>query len=350
MFDVLTRAVLVLSHAAGRAMAARGTAPSSTSPRSRLARLRHLLGREGVGHGLHRGPVGRARGHRRDGHRALPGLHPDGVPAAGRHRHARPAASSGSTPQRLVRDCLDDIERGRVVSVRHRSTRRSPRAAGHPSSPVPAVGGAPRPKVSGPPCPRRHSAYIGAVTAATLPPTPPAPACSRSSRRRRSSTAASPSLGQGGRLLRRPATHLARRRGSSPRRGRHARADQRSHLRRRRRPDARGRPRRHLDAARRRGRRRAARRLRRPQGRQGPRPPAAHRGPVDLGAARARRRGHDDDGCLAARRGRGRARGRREVVAVATIADRATGAGERISAEAGVDYRFAYSLEELGLA
>ncbi|MDV3219792.1 orotate phosphoribosyltransferase [Intrasporangium sp.] len=37
-------------------------------------------------------------------------------------------------------------------------------------------------------------------------------------------------------------------------------------------------------------------------------------------------------------------------VAVATIADRATGAGERIRREAGVDYRFAYSLEDLGLA
>ena len=38
-----------------------------------------------------------------------------------------------------------------------------------------------------------------------------------------------------------------------------------------------------------------------------------------------------------------------EVVAVATIADRATGAGDLIEAE-GVPYRFVYSLEELGLA
>ena len=37
-------------------------------------------------------------------------------------------------------------------------------------------------------------------------------------------------------------------------------------------------------------------------------------------------------------------------VAVATIADRETGAGERIRAEAGVEYRYVYSLEELGLA
>ncbi|AXG14618.1 orotate phosphoribosyltransferase [Intrasporangium calvum] len=37
-------------------------------------------------------------------------------------------------------------------------------------------------------------------------------------------------------------------------------------------------------------------------------------------------------------------------VAVATIADRATGAGQRIRDEAGVEYRFAYSLEDLGLA
>ncbi len=39
-----------------------------------------------------------------------------------------------------------------------------------------------------------------------------------------------------------------------------------------------------------------------------------------------------------------------EVVAVATIADRATGAGARIEAESGVPYRFAYTLEDLGLA
>lgn len=36
-------------------------------------------------------------------------------------------------------------------------------------------------------------------------------------------------------------------------------------------------------------------------------------------------------------------------VAVATIADRATGAGERITDEAGVEYRFVYTLEDLGL-
>ncbi|HEU0130932.1 MAG TPA: orotate phosphoribosyltransferase [Mycobacteriales bacterium] len=38
-----------------------------------------------------------------------------------------------------------------------------------------------------------------------------------------------------------------------------------------------------------------------------------------------------------------------EVVAVATIVDRATGAGEKIAAE-GLDYRYAYGLAELGLA
>jgi orotate phosphoribosyltransferase len=38
-----------------------------------------------------------------------------------------------------------------------------------------------------------------------------------------------------------------------------------------------------------------------------------------------------------------------EVVAVATIADRATGAAEKF-AEAGFEYRFVYGLEELGLA
>lgn len=39
-----------------------------------------------------------------------------------------------------------------------------------------------------------------------------------------------------------------------------------------------------------------------------------------------------------------------EVVAVATIADRATGAGRRLEAEAGVPYRYVFSLTDLGLA
>ncbi|MFG3495768.1 orotate phosphoribosyltransferase [Streptomyces sp. NPDC047928] len=39
-----------------------------------------------------------------------------------------------------------------------------------------------------------------------------------------------------------------------------------------------------------------------------------------------------------------------EVVAVATIVDRATGAAEKISSTAGVPYRYAYALDELGLA
>ncbi len=38
-----------------------------------------------------------------------------------------------------------------------------------------------------------------------------------------------------------------------------------------------------------------------------------------------------------------------EVVAIATIADRATGARQRFE-DAGLEYRFVYSLEELGLA
>ncbi|POX60630.1 orotate phosphoribosyltransferase [Streptomyces sp. Ru62] len=38
-----------------------------------------------------------------------------------------------------------------------------------------------------------------------------------------------------------------------------------------------------------------------------------------------------------------------EVVAVATIVDRATGAAEKIEAGAGVPYRFAFSKDELGL-
>ncbi|GGY43318.1 orotate phosphoribosyltransferase [Streptomyces omiyaensis] len=39
-----------------------------------------------------------------------------------------------------------------------------------------------------------------------------------------------------------------------------------------------------------------------------------------------------------------------EVVAVATIVDRATGAGEKISGTAGVPYLHAFALDELGLA
>ena len=38
-----------------------------------------------------------------------------------------------------------------------------------------------------------------------------------------------------------------------------------------------------------------------------------------------------------------------EVVGVATIVDRATGAAEKIEAGAGVPYRFAFSKDELGL-
>jgi orotate phosphoribosyltransferase len=38
-----------------------------------------------------------------------------------------------------------------------------------------------------------------------------------------------------------------------------------------------------------------------------------------------------------------------QVIAVATIADRATGAGEKIAAE-GVPYRYAYSIDDLGLS
>jgi orotate phosphoribosyltransferase len=38
-----------------------------------------------------------------------------------------------------------------------------------------------------------------------------------------------------------------------------------------------------------------------------------------------------------------------QVIAVATIADRATGAGEKIEAE-GVPYRYAYSIDDLGLS
>lgn len=38
-----------------------------------------------------------------------------------------------------------------------------------------------------------------------------------------------------------------------------------------------------------------------------------------------------------------------EVVAVATIVDRATGAAEKIEQGAGVPYRFAFSKDELGL-
>lgn len=38
-----------------------------------------------------------------------------------------------------------------------------------------------------------------------------------------------------------------------------------------------------------------------------------------------------------------------ELVAVAVIADRDTGAAQRVEAEAGVEYRYAYSLEDLGL-
>ena len=67
-------------------------------------------------------------------------------------------------------------------------------------------------------------------------------------------------------------------------------------------------------------------------------------GPVDRGPPRPGRRGHVHDGRVPADRAGGGARSRCDPVGVATIADRATGAAEKIEAE-GVPYRFAYSLE-----
>ena len=91
-----------------------------------------------------------------------------------------------------------------------------------------------------------------------------------------------------------------------------------------------------VDAARRGRGRRPARRVRRAQGRQGARPAAAHRGPVDRGPSGARRRGHLDHRGVTARCRRAPPQeAGATVVAVATIADRATGAAEKF-ADAGL--------------
>lgn len=91
-------------------------------------------------------------------------------------------------------------------------------------------------------------------------------------------------------------------------------------------------------------------RVRRPQGRQGARDAAPCRGPGRQGPPRAGGGGHLHHRRLPLTAVEAVREAGAEVVAVATIVDRATGAGEKIAGTAGVPYRYAYALDELGLA
>ena len=119
-FDVLARAVLVLSHAAARAMRERGHGRHRQRlVGGRLHRLRHLLRRQGLRHGVHRGARERARRHRRhgDGPAAPASPTPSSTQRAG-IEHVQPAAVHVAGPRRAwCSDCLDDVAQGRVVSV-----------------------------------------------------------------------------------------------------------------------------------------------------------------------------------------------------------------------------------------
>ena len=119
MLDVLCRAVLVLSHAAARPMRARGHgAIVNVSSVAGFVADGHLLRGQGVVHRVHRGPRQRARRHRR---------HRDGAAARGSPTPSctqRADLDMSRLPDflwleadRLVRDCLDDVRAGKVVSV-----------------------------------------------------------------------------------------------------------------------------------------------------------------------------------------------------------------------------------------
>ena len=94
---------------------------------------------------------------------------------------------------------------------------------------------------------------------------------------------------------------------------------------------------------------RAPRRVRGPQGRQGARHAAPRRGPGHQGPPRPRRRGHVHHRRFPAAAVEAVREAGAEVVGVAMIVDRATGAAEKITEGAGVPYLFAYGKDELGL-
>ena len=139
MFDVLTRAVLVLSHAAVRAMAARGhgsvinvssVAGWLASGTYSAAKAWVTVFTEGLSSEL--GGTGVTA-------TALcPGFTEDGVPAAGRHRHARPAVplarrlAAGARLSRRRRARARRLGSGPAVQGDRRA------APGRPSSPAPA--------------------------------------------------------------------------------------------------------------------------------------------------------------------------------------------------------------------
>ena len=115
---MLCRAVLVLSHAAARAMRERGhgaivnvssvagqiTSGTYSADKSFVTVFTEGLASELAGTGVTATAL-------------LPGLHAHRVPPAGRLNMSSLPEFMWLDPDRLVSDCLDDVAKGRVVSV-----------------------------------------------------------------------------------------------------------------------------------------------------------------------------------------------------------------------------------------
>ena len=110
LLRVLVLAVLRLSHAGARAMAARGNgAIINVSSVGGIRPDGALLRRQGVGDELLRGSVRGVGRNRSEGVGAVPGLHAYGVPSAGRHRHQRDLLGAVARRRRGRRGALRDL-------------------------------------------------------------------------------------------------------------------------------------------------------------------------------------------------------------------------------------------------
>ena len=117
--DVMIRAVLMLSAAAGRAMRQRGAGTiinvSSTAGFVAMGSYSAIKSwvtsyTEGLANELHGTGV--------TSHRTVSGLGAYRIPRARGHQHQLdPASFSGWTPTGLVADCLDDAAAGKVISI-----------------------------------------------------------------------------------------------------------------------------------------------------------------------------------------------------------------------------------------
>ena len=113
------RAVLVLSHAAGERHAERGHgAIINVSSVASFITSGTYSADEVLRHRLHRGPGRRAAPAPASPRRRCAPASPTPSSTSGRASTCRASPSScGSTSDRLVRDCLDDVAKGKVVSV-----------------------------------------------------------------------------------------------------------------------------------------------------------------------------------------------------------------------------------------